>query len=74
MNADPLPTALPLADKYNSFLGKSDNADCTTCDDTADPRFTSLPGADYCTVPYVNVNCGDGERGVRLGRGAQMGC
>ncbi|KPF41078.1 hypothetical protein [Rhizobium sp. AAP43] len=48
-------------DKYNSFLGKSDNAaDCDTCDALAVPRYTSLPGADYCTVPYVNITCGDG--------------
>lgn len=62
------------ADKYNSFLGKSDNAaDCDTCDALAVPRYTSLPGADYCTVPYVNITCGDGERGRRPARGCTSG-
>ncbi|KAL4425823.1 hypothetical protein ABPG75_009839 [Micractinium tetrahymenae] len=48
-------------DQYNKYLGKSvAGTSCTTCDPAATPRYTSLPGADYCTVPYVNMTCGDG--------------
>ncbi len=71
MPAYQAPTHSPsLADKYNSFLGKSDNAaDCDTCDANANPRYTSLSGADYCTVPYIDITCGDGGRGMRADQG-----
>lgn len=61
-----LPCPSPPADKYNSFLGKGADTACETCEVT-DPRFTSYPGADYCTVPYVDTTCGNGELAWHLG-------
>ncbi len=34
---------------------------CLTCDPAAVPRYTSGPGADYCTEPYYDAACPSGE-------------
>ena len=44
-------------DKYNPFLGASAVGACLTCDATLSPRFTSVAGSAYCTVPYFERNC-----------------
>jgi hypothetical protein len=45
--------------EYQRFLGaKADN--CVTCTTDA-PRFTSYAASAYCTIPYVNEECGDGQ-------------
>ncbi len=45
------------ANEFNRFLGaKADN--CVTCSTSA-PRYTSYAGAAYCTIPYVEVECGE---------------
>lgn len=31
------------------------------CSPTADPRYTSLAGDDYCLVPWVDTTCANGE-------------
>lgn len=47
------------ADKANPYLGQSDASnDCLACD-PVNTRYTSLAGADYCTVPYFDRSCDD---------------
>ena len=55
--------AAPLsapADQYQPYLGMPDGG-CLTCDPAAVPRYTSDPGADYCTEPYYDTACPSGE-------------
>jgi hypothetical protein len=47
-------------DEFQPILGQPDISACSTCNATASPRYTSDLGAAYCTVPYVNITCGDG--------------
>lgn len=44
-------------DEYNPLLGGTSDV-CTTCTTVA-PRFTSYAGAAYCTIPYVETDCGE---------------
>ena len=57
------------SDKYNRYLGIKDTASptCATCDpltavssgSTIKTRYTSYEGFAYCTIPYVEVECGE---------------
>ncbi|KAL4424818.1 hypothetical protein ABPG77_011068 [Micractinium sp. CCAP 211/92] len=54
------PTACS-ADQYQPYLGMPDGG-CLTCDPAAVPRYTSGPGADYCTEPYYDAGCPSGQQ------------
>ncbi|PRW59428.1 serine threonine [Chlorella sorokiniana] len=45
------------ADYANPLLGAKASGACTQCSASLSPRFTSLPGAGYCTVKYFERNC-----------------
>ena len=54
------------ADKFNKYfgIGPSDTNACAACFSTGtrvSNDFTSLAGAAYCTVPYVDFACGNGQ-------------
>lgn len=49
------------ADTFNPFLGKSASGACQACSHTAGNAFTSDAGSDYCTIPWFNTNCADGQ-------------
>ncbi len=49
------------ADYYQPYLG---GASCKVCNPSADPRYTSNAGDDYCLVEWVNTTCGNGENKV----------
>lgn len=50
------------ADYYQPYLG---GASCKVCSPTADPRYTSNAGDDYCLVEWVDTTCGNGEDNTR---------
>ena len=51
------------ADTYQPYLGKDTaGTDCKSCNH-ASSGVTSLEGADYCSVPWVDTTCGDGAQG-----------
>ena len=45
-------------DYYQPYLG---GASCLQCNATADPRYTSYAGDDYCMVEWVDTTCSNGE-------------
>ncbi|KAL4421395.1 hypothetical protein ABPG75_010686 [Micractinium tetrahymenae] len=54
------PTACS-ADQYQPYLGMPDGG-CLTCNASAVPRYTSDPGADYCTEPFYDAACPSGQQ------------
>lgn len=55
------PTCALPADNYQPYLGLSSSGACQVCSPTANPRYTSNAGDDYCTIPWVDTVCTDGE-------------
>lgn len=53
-----VPSMLFPADYYQPYLG---GENCLQCNHTAEPRYTSYAGDDYCMVEWVDTTCGDGE-------------
>ncbi len=47
------------ADQFQPYLGQSPGA-CQTCNASADPRYTSSAGDDYCLVEWVDTVCING--------------
>ena len=45
------------ANEFNRFLGAKTDT-CVTCT-TGAPRQTSYAGSAYCTIPYVETECGE---------------
>ena len=49
------------ADTSNKLVGAATGAgDCVACDHSGESPMTSEAGADYCTIPWFDVSCGDG--------------
>ena len=48
------------ADTFNPYLGRSTSGDCAACSHAIDNSFTSVPGSDYCTIPWLDTSCGNG--------------